>query len=157
MIRRTLLLLVSHVAILVLGLALGAWVAVDRVIHANAVLEDIGTIERMSSYVHAQRTLGDGAAYEAALNDLLSALKRRQSDPGPISDEKVLATDVALTHARLALLAEERGDMGNAKKHFDEAVGQCPSAFLKACTTDDLRRVVLEIDTQPSGANGRVK
>lgn len=138
---------------MVVGLALGAWLAVEQFTRANAHLEDIGTIERMSSHVYAQRELGDSRAYEAALTDLLSSLERRDSQPGPISDEKVIATDVALTHTRLALLAEGRGDMIVARKHFDEAVAQCPSTFLKSCTVDGLRRVVLALDTRAPSAS----
>jgi hypothetical protein len=104
--RRTVLLLASHGAILLLGMAIGAWIAVERVTGANALLEDVGAIERMSSYVHAHRTLGDSRAYEAALNELLTALERQRSNPGPIMDEKMIGTDVTLTHTRLALLAE---------------------------------------------------
>jgi hypothetical protein len=148
--RRAVVLVASHTAILVLGMAVGAWIALDRTARGNALLEETGSIERMTSYVRAQRTLGDTGAYEAALNDLLLALERHRAKPGLILDESVIAADIALTHTRLALLAEGRGDTTVAEQHLDEALAKCPTKFLKSCSVDDLRRMVLEIDTTTS-------
>jgi hypothetical protein len=151
------MLLASHGAILLVGVAIGAWVAVDRVTRANALLDDIAVMERMSFYVHAQRVAGDDRAYEAALKDLLSYLEDRRSKPALIADERVIATDVALTHTRLALLAERRGNTDDAEEYFAEALVQCPATFLKSCSVDDLRRMVLELDAKMADANAERK
>ena len=76
--RRTALLLASHVTILILGIAIGGGAAVYVVARANAPLEELGAIHRMGAYVYSQRELGSNAAYEAALNDYLSALESRR-------------------------------------------------------------------------------
>jgi hypothetical protein len=155
--HRTMLLVGSHALVLLLGVAAGVWLAVERVGRANAIFEDIGSLERMSSYVLAQQALGDSAAYESALNEYLSTLERRRATKGVLSDEKILATDIALAHTRLALLAEKRGDVNASKIHFDQALAQCGTASLKNCSADGLRQVVVALDSRAAGGSARSK
>jgi hypothetical protein len=155
--RRTLTILTSHLGVLLVGFAIGSWVAVDRIGRANAGIEEIGTIQRMSAYLYSQRMLGDPAAYEAALNDYVSSLERRRALKRPLSDERVLATDLVLAHTRLALLAEQRGDTATSKAQFERALSQCPVAFFKACSPDGLRQVVLRLDRDSLDRGGQSK
>ena len=147
--RRTIVLLASHFGTLILGAAIGIGLAEYVMKRANAPIEEIGAIHRMSAYVYSQRELGDPAAYEAALNDYLSALERRRISGTRLSDERVIATDIVLTHTRLALLFDKQGNIDASKRHLETALSACPSAYLKPCSADALREVVSRLDRPP--------
>jgi hypothetical protein len=98
--RRTMLLSTSHAFVPLVGIVAGVWLAVERVGRANAIFEDIGSRERMNSYVLAQRALGDSAAYESALNEYLSSLERRRSIAEADRGEMVSAEEVLAKLAR---------------------------------------------------------
>ena len=152
-IRLAVVLTISHVGILILGIALGSVVAVYVVNRANAPIEEMGAIHRMSAYLYSQRELGSPAAYEAALNDYLSALERRRASGTSFSDMRVISSDIVLAHARLALLFEKQGDMNASQRQMQTALSQCPAAYLKPCSADALREMVLRLD-RPQGATG---
>jgi hypothetical protein len=144
--HRATLLTVSNVVSLMLGVAIGAVVAVYIVERANAPIEEMGAIQRMSAYVSSQRELGSPASYEAALTDYLAALERRRAAGAAFSDARIIETDIVLAHARLAILFEKQGNIEASAKQMQAALSRCPTAYLKPCAADALREVVLRLD-----------
>ena len=156
--RRGMVLLIgSHAVVLAVGLIVGAWFGGEAARRANAVVEDISAIDRMGSYVLSQRMLGNQATYEAALVDYLSWLERRYAEHRSSPEGRVIATDIALTHTRLALLAETRGDPARAARHYAEAMAQCPTAFMRNCSIDGLRAVLVARDGKSLRQGARPK
>ena len=130
-----------------MGTALGAWGVVYTAGRANAVVADTGAIDRMTSHVEAQRMLGDQGSYETALREYLVWLDRRRATHGPLFDQSAILTDMVLTHGRLALLAEGRGEVAVADSHFASALAQCPGAFNRLCSRESLRSALERLDS----------
>ena len=66
--------------------------------------------------------------------------------PSRLLTERTLATDAALSYARLAALANKRGATQEAEQHAKQAVSYCPKIGWKACSIDEINYMVERLD-----------
>ncbi|HTD90097.1 MAG TPA: hypothetical protein VK663_05510, partial [Burkholderiales bacterium] len=60
--------------------------------------------------------------------------------------ERLLATDSALSYARLAALARKRGATQEAEQHVKQAVWYCPEIGWKVCSIEEINYIVERLD-----------
>jgi tetratricopeptide (TPR) repeat protein len=113
---------------------------------AKAFAHEMAEVSHYSEYLQAQRTKGSDVAYEDALKAYLTSLEMRSRSPSPMFQDKVYATDSALTYVRLSILASKRGAQEEASTYLKKAVDLCPRIGTHDCSAAALREMVIRLD-----------
>jgi hypothetical protein len=114
---------------------------------SEAAMAEFAEVAYYGTYLETQRTNGSDAGYEEALRGYLDILERRKLKPSVFSSaETVIAYDAALTHVRLARLAEIRGADLERKKHMAAALALCPARKWNTCSAEELISTVQYLD-----------
>jgi len=114
---------------------------------SEAAMAEFAEVAYYGTYLETQRANGNDAGYEEALRGYLDILERRKGKPSVFSSaETVIASDAALTHVRLALLAERRSANAAARGHMAAAMALCPTMKWNTCSEEQLRSMVQYLD-----------
>jgi predicted Na+-dependent transporter len=131
---------VSHAGTLALGIALGTLSSVLVMYpQSRPGPAELAAIDRLGGHAVLQRSLGPSPAYEHALSEYARALELHREALGRLWGEGVFASEAVLTYARLAVLAEQRGDALTALARYAGAAHFCDEAAPIECLPDLLR------------------
>jgi hypothetical protein len=114
-------------------LVAGYWVAIEgstSVSTANRVHD----LASASAEVEKAYSSSDKLAYEKSLWRYLVLLEAQGTGAAATYDDWVIATDIALTYARLADLASEEGLADKSRYLLADAERQCPRMQLAKCS-----------------------
>jgi hypothetical protein len=94
----------------------------------------VQSLSEASDAIAATRSSASGIGYEAALWHFLELLRAESESDRPMLEGWVIATDRALTYARLADVAAQQGLPEKSELLLAEAVAQCPKMRLRDCS-----------------------
>jgi hypothetical protein len=133
----------SHASALLLGLVLGTSAAVVGMTRpAASVDNDLVVVDRRGQNALAQPALGVSREDEQALRAYVSWLEEQRGNLSLEWGETAFATTAALGYARLAVLAEDRGDAVRALARFDGAAFYCEPARIANCSPEQMRLLI---------------
>lgn len=141
MVARLALAIIGALTIFCLGSLLGYYLR-----NSQNMTEEAVQIARYGELLDNYRIQGPDAAYEAILYGYLIFLESRMKHNSLWLSKKVWATDVAMTYARLATLAERHGDTGEAQRLTKLSESYCPQTRLSNCTFDTLLELIRKLD-----------
>jgi hypothetical protein len=113
--------------------------------NAASMASRIRAVSDASDAVAKTHAAATSLDYEAALWHFLAVLQSESVNRPPILDDWTIATDTALTYARLANLAMEQGLADRARVLLSKATDQCSRMRLKDCNAD----VILQMAKTP--------
>lgn len=140
---RNCLIAVAIIISFIIGTYVGYVVSNDQVF-----AEDVIVMSKQYQFIEIARAEGSDDLYKEALLgflDLLESLKSKRKR-SPLFTERVLATDIALTHARLAILSEDNGDINGKTNHLNLAESYCPETGIIDCTSEKIVEMVKQLD-----------
>lgn len=135
----------TYVLTLALGIAVGFYVgsrAHDVIQVGGEMLES----EYFGTHLEMQLDHGTDAAREDTIRAFIALNEKRMAHPNRVLTERLLATDAALSYARLAALANKRGATQEAEQHTKQAVSYCPKIGWKACSIEEINYIVERLD-----------
>lgn len=139
---RTIWLALAFVAVFGIGFAASTYLLFINPLNRSAfVLNYYSTLRQMDTYLYMQCELGTSSSCESALQHYIAKLDAVRTEDGVRSPDSL--SMAVFAKARLALMAEQRGNSTEAQKLFASAVSDCPVAFGRPCSIKHLRRVVL--------------
>jgi hypothetical protein len=147
---RYFILVVTHIAAVVAGFALGAYMISRDVIPAASMLVDGLQITRYADNVVYNRENGTEDQYRTALYEYIGALDRIDYDKNPILDKNTYLLDMALTYARLSKLEARVGNDNESTEHLRTALKACSSLDIDWCTSEKLINAVEKLDGESS-------
>jgi tetratricopeptide (TPR) repeat protein len=112
---------------------------------------ELAAIDRLGRHAVMQRSLGPSPTYEHALRAYARALELHRDALCRLWGEGVFASEAVLTYARLAVLAEQRGDALTALARYAGAAHFCDEAAPQECSPDLLRTLAATADA-PAGS-----
>ena len=130
---RTALWVLLGLALLICGVAGGFYVGASSSKAVSTAMRS-KAISGASNAIVAARSSTSSLEYEEALWRFLALLKIDSTNKGPMFEDWVIATDTALTYARLSDIAAAQGLAEKSQLLLGEAVEQCPRMKLKDCT-----------------------
>jgi len=143
---RVLLIVLSHVAVLGIGGGLGFWLGFEAARDTRRFADEMETTEWFNAHLFAERLMGNAGSYRSTLLRYLDVLNTRRPSTGVVLNDHVTIVDVVLTEARLALLAESRGDAAEAQRYYAQAIAHCSKAWPDGCDEERLRKVIARLD-----------
>jgi len=135
----------TYVLALAVGIALGFYVG-SRAYEAMQVGGEMLETEYYGTHMEIQLDHGTDAAREDVIRAFIALNEKRIARPSRVLTERTLATDAALSYARLAALARKRGATQEAEQHAKQAVSFCPKIGWKACSIEEINYVVERLD-----------
>lgn len=135
----------TYLVTLVVGIALGFYVGLrahDTMHLGGEMLE----AEYFGTHMEMQLDRGTDAAREDVIRAFIALNEKRMAHPGRLLTERLLATDAALSYARLAALANKRGANQEAEQHAKQAVSYCPKIGWEACSIEEINYMVERLD-----------
>jgi hypothetical protein len=145
-------------AIIAIGLlALGSFAGYRVATESSASIyqaQRVLTLSSASTEVGNAYASANKVAYETSLWRYLALLEAQAADPAADHEDWVIATDKALTYARLADVASEQGLAEKSRYLLREAVKECPRMHLKECSQTGIlqlaRRSIEGVATKPA-------
>ena len=146
----------SYVVVLAVGLASGFYYG-SRYYVARALAFDGAEIIYYSAFIDTQMIHGTDASLEEAIRDFLKIIETRKDYPSTLLNKKVLATDAALSNARLAALAQRRGATLESQQYLNRAASFCPQLGWNECSAEKIISVVHKLDKLGTFKTGDTK
>ncbi len=137
----------TYVLTLALGIAIGFYVGS----RAHEVMQAGGEMlesKYYATHMGMQLDHGTDAGREDMIRAFIALNEKHMARPSRLLTERMLATDAALSYARLAALANKRGAMQEATQHVKQAVSYCPKIGWKACSIEEINSMVERLDRQ---------
>jgi hypothetical protein len=134
--RRLLLTAASYGIVFAAGFSL-AWYSAAWIAFAAAFRSDVLDTDRAAFQMESTLQSGADDAKTDALRNYLAFLNR-QSQRDLHSFGTLVASDEALSYARLAMLAQGRGDATQARAYLDKAASYCAHMKWKECNSEKL-------------------
>ena len=141
--------------VLAAGLGAGFYFGA-RINQATAVAFDMAEFGYYVAHVDTQLSEGTDATREEAIHTFLALIEKRKARPNELFTEKILASDSALSYARLAALAQKRGATQEAQQYLKRAESFCPQIGWQECSAEKITYMVQRLDKQgifKTGAN----
>jgi len=130
---------------IIISLLLGAYFGY-KTSNEQAFAEDIIILAKQHQFIEIAKNNGTDEAYEESLLGYLNILDALEGKRSSLFSEDVHAIDYALTHTRLALLSEKRGDLKGKAQHLQSAESYCPKTVMTTCTGEVLTEIVIKLD-----------
>ena len=130
---RTALWALLRLAVLICGVAGGFYIGAVSSKAASTAMNSLA-ISDASDAIVAARNSTSSLEYEQALWRFLVLLQSEATRKNSRLEDWAIATDTALTYARLSDLAAEQGLAEKSQLLLTKAVEQCPRMKLKGCT-----------------------
>jgi hypothetical protein len=137
---RTALWALLGLAVLICGFAGGFYIGASSSTAASTAMNSLA-ISDASNVIVAARSSTSSLEYEEALWRFLALLQSEATSKNSMLEDWVIATDSALTYARLSDLAAEQGLTEKSQLLLAEAVEQCPRMKLKGCTAAGILKI----------------
>lgn len=142
---KTVIRIASYLLVLVIGLAIGLYYG-SRYNEARSFAFDAAEVTYYSAYMETQMSQGTDASLEEAIRGFLTLIEQRKGHPSTLFTEKDIATDAALSNARLAALAQKRGAPQEAQQYLARAASFCPQMGWKDCSAEKISYMVQRLD-----------
>jgi tetratricopeptide (TPR) repeat protein len=148
--KRLIILIGSH--LLAVGIGLGAaflWfdLQAEQVLkEGNAMMTQAAIISRYALFLDAQRAYASREDYREALKRYLAAVDEAAKQPSSFLDQKILASDKALTYERLARLERDAGNYKDAEDYMKSAVEACGNTAWKDCSPENISRISKKLE-----------
>ncbi|MBZ0105704.1 MAG: hypothetical protein K8H84_08745 [Sulfuricella denitrificans] len=152
---KTLLRITSYLLVLAVGLGAGFYFGTG-INQATAEAFDMAEFGYFAAHVDTQLSEGTDATREEAIHTFLALIEKRKTRPNELLNEKIIATDSALSYARLAAMAQKRGAIQEAQQHLKRAESFCPQIGWQDCSAEKITYMVQRLDKQgifKTGAN----
>jgi recombinational DNA repair protein (RecF pathway) len=145
-VKRTLVLVLTHLVALLVGGTLGFAIGDRHDAAKVAPLDDFGAAMYSGMLASGERVSGTDASYENALRAHASFLKDLSARAASDSARQRYAADNALALIRLADLAEKRGASAESTRLTADALAVCATAGLPYCSSNELRQRARDVD-----------
>ncbi|GAB4061938.1 hypothetical protein [Uliginosibacterium sediminicola] len=139
--------IVIFFAVLAIGMALGVALIFNRMLERERAFDGM-ELEYYTSFESLLMRKGTEATQEATLRAHLALMEKRQDHAGFLlksNQSNLLASDAALSYARLSNLAARRNANDEAKQLLDKAVSYCPQMGWVECNATQITRAVDEL------------
>ena len=130
---RTTLWALLGLAVLICGVTGGFYIGASASKAASTAMNSLA-ISDASNAIVAARSSTSSLEYEEALWRFLALIQSEATRKNSMLEDWAIATDTALTYARLSDLAAEQGLAEKSQLLLTKAVEQCPRMKLKGCT-----------------------
>lgn len=145
--KKTIILISTHIFALLIGASIvGGWFLYqgkEIFEQGNAMFNGSVLLGRYSAYLQIQRNEAEPEQYKIALLGFIEELDKIDKLQSKFYDKKIIATDKALTYARLNRL-ENNQEKQNDYKAL--SIQHCTEAGLQDCTFENIAKITKTIE-----------